>query len=383
MEADFVFHESPIEQFTTWDREDSSDRKPCVHERMKLSYFPDFLNDHQAFWDDLTDELIQEKRSGLMNYITTLNANFNASNSFSGRGVIYSSFPRILKETIVSIKFLRYYGCDLPVEIWHNNELSMHHQSMFSKLSGISFHNLAGFGEFRTGSLTKTASLLYTQLDEVLFLDSDNIPGRDPTPLFQTKAFQETGSLFWKDLWKTSALNPIWKVLDVDCVDEFEQESGQLLIKRSSFGIYRALKLSMYMQLDPFFMELVLGDKDTFKLSWRLLNIPYHLARPNMGVAGNDQCNFIMVQFAPFVSNADDSPEIAFLHMNLLKYKEYKDKPEITRLFQYQVPVAPDAIGIYKDLCTQLVDIADNKIKETAFETVLPGFAALYRELIN
>jgi hypothetical protein len=44
----------------------------------------------------------------------------------------------------------------------------------------------------------KGAALLLTEFDEVLLLDADNIPARDPTFLFETDAFKETGALFWK-----------------------------------------------------------------------------------------------------------------------------------------------------------------------------------------
>lgn len=60
-------------------------------------------------------------------------------------------------------------------------------------------------------------------------MDSDNTALADPSFLFDSPALVETGAIFWKDFWKTHPKNPIWDILGLDCVDEFEQESGQVL----------------------------------------------------------------------------------------------------------------------------------------------------------
>ena len=44
----------------------------------------------------------------------------------------------------------------------------------------------------------KGACMMATDFDQVMFLDADNIPARDPTFLFDSPAFKETGALFWK-----------------------------------------------------------------------------------------------------------------------------------------------------------------------------------------
>jgi alpha 1,2-mannosyltransferase len=72
--------------------------------------------------------------------------------------------------------------------------------------------------------------------------------------------------------------NPIFQILDMECADENEQESGQIVIKRSKPGVYKALAMAFYMQQDTHvYYRLLHGDKDTFKYSWRYLGLSYHM----------------------------------------------------------------------------------------------------------
>ena len=97
----------------------------------------------------------------------------------------------------------------------------------------------------------QVASILSSKLDEILFLDSDNTAVTDPSFLFDSQAFIETGAIFWKDFWKTNPKNPIWDILELECVDEFEQESGQVF----PFIVY------------SFFLFLIL-DANQQEISW-------------------------------------------------------------------------------------------------------------------
>ena len=104
---------------------------------------------------------------------------------------------------MISILFLREKGFDLPVEIWHYDELSQNDVSRLSQMVNVNVKNMK---EYIKQSLDrdggklfsmKAAILLYTSLEEVLFLDSDNIPAQNPLSLFDTPAYKETGTLFW------------------------------------------------------------------------------------------------------------------------------------------------------------------------------------------
>ena len=112
------------------------------------------------------------------------------------------------------------------------------------------------------------------------------MPFRDPTFLFDTAPFKETGAIFWKDFWKTKPENPIWKILDIPCDNEHEQESGQIVVDKTRPDTWKALNLALYMQVESrLYFKMLAGDKDTFKFSWRALGVPYHMVTPHVGIS--------------------------------------------------------------------------------------------------
>jgi alpha 1,2-mannosyltransferase len=83
-------------------------------------------------------------------------------------------------------------------------------------------------------------AITQSSFDQVLYLDSDNLPLRDPTHLFDADIFRENGrAAFWPDLSKDHAHNAIWRVVGEDCtLDYFTFESGQIVIdKRGNGGL--------------------------------------------------------------------------------------------------------------------------------------------------
>lgn len=47
----------------------------------------------------------------------------------------------------------------------------------------------------------KAAAVINSSFKEILYLDSDNVPVQDPTFLFETEEYKNTGALFWPDFW--------------------------------------------------------------------------------------------------------------------------------------------------------------------------------------
>jgi Mannosyltransferase putative len=88
----------------------------------------------------------------------------------------------------------------------------------------------------------------------------------------------------------------------------------------------KALRLALYMQEhSDFYYELFLGDKDTFKFSWKYLKIPYHMVKPMLAPIGNVKGEVFnghsMGQFSPVVH--ENNATLLFIHANLLKYKSF------------------------------------------------------------
>ena len=118
----------------------------------------------------------------------------------------------------------------------------------------------------------KPLALLHTDLAEVILLDADSTPLRDPSFLFADKRYAETGTLFWPDYWKTAEANPIWNVLNIPYQDSWEQESGQMVVNKKH--AWKAINLCVRLQ-NSLYYSLLNGDKDTFRFAWKASKVPY------------------------------------------------------------------------------------------------------------
>jgi Mannosyltransferase putative len=120
---------------------------------------------------------------------------------------------------------------------------------------------------------------VYSAFSEILLLDADNIPVRDPTFLFDSAPYSARGAIFWPDYGAArptlptgilSRTHPIWELARVPYRGDREFESGQICVdKRRCF---RELVLALWLnQYSDFWYRYLWGDKDTFHLAWRKL----------------------------------------------------------------------------------------------------------------
>lgn len=221
-------------------------------------------------------------------YYRTLQDNFIASLSDnpeltgSGKGIVIpGGGEKYFTGAWVLIHILREtLGCKLPIELWHlgPDEIPAGLAPELQKLNvqcrdAYDEWNVPIIGQM-SGWALKPYALLNSRFAEVLLLDADNIPIRNPEYLFDDPSFKKTGSIFWPDFGVLSERRPIWEVCGIPYRHEAEFESGQLLVNRLKH--YNALRLAMfYNQHSGFFYRLINGDKETFHMAWRRLNIDY------------------------------------------------------------------------------------------------------------
>ena len=297
---------------------------PACSDKTLASEFKDFTSSKTSFWSSLTSDMILKYQSEWQDYLSNLDLSKYLVFTPETRGIIIASSPGLFQKTIKLLKLLKHVNCTLPIEIWHHSELEPSHITLLEK-QGVSVHNLNSTKKYTLDGgkffQIKIEAIIQSKLDSILFLDTDNFPIKNPTFLFDSLEF-EGGAIFWKDYWKTHPTNPIWKVLDLDCVDEFEQESGQIMIRKSTPGIDKALALTGYMQdhADLYF-KLLLGDKDTFRFAFRATQQAFHMINQNVRPIGASEGDFrghSMAQSSP-------DGQIIFVHFNLLKYFDKND----------------------------------------------------------
>lgn len=226
---------------------------------------------------------------------------------YTGKGiVILGGGSKYFACAYLLVTLLRRRGCTLPIEWWYLDHLEMDEQMMrlAESLGGVQVvnlqHRLDAAGRkprMMGGWQAKAWGIMFSKFREVLFLDADQLPQRDPAFLFDDQRYLETGAVFWPDFepmgWSITATafevaglpvpqktrKPEWT-----CPTDYEPfESGQILIDKERH--WQALELTAYINshADFWYAEAardrhkwhVYGDKDTFYLAWHRLQLPF------------------------------------------------------------------------------------------------------------
>jgi hypothetical protein len=208
---------------------------------------------------------------------------------FCGRGIVTCAGGlKYLPSAWVLIKTLRHLGCQLPIQVWYLGKEERDEQwislveplgvecvDAFEVCKRHPHPNLASWE-------SKSYAILHSPFEEVLFLDADNVPVRDPTFLFDDPHYRSTGAIFWPDGLSTPKDSERWQIFGVPYRDEPEQESGQILIDKRR--CWQALNLAnWYNEHSDFFYQHIYGDKDTFRFARHRMELPYEM--PARGVA--------------------------------------------------------------------------------------------------
>lgn len=246
-------------------------------------------------------------------------------NIFKGTGiVICAGGIKYFTCCWVAVKIIRKYGCMLPIEVWYQNG-ELNDQCIFAlEKEGVACKKTETIGDYKiSGWALKPYSILHSSFKEVLFMDADNIPLRNPAELFELKEYKDHGAVFWPDFWETEEDNPIWKIIERDYFQMKEQESGQVLINKEK--CWKSLNLCLYFnQMNNVYYKLLFGDKDTFRFAWMALFQPFYMITKEPSTCGyvdnnKDYMGMTMIQHVghqPF-----------FLHRNLVKWDStYSDE---------------------------------------------------------
>lgn len=274
---------------------------------------------------------------------------------WTGQGIVMSAGRRMyFTSAYVTIRILRdHLKCTLPIEVFYagSDELpdsAIEHMEMqydvrfvdLTKIDALRGVNVKGYQ-------IKAFSVYFSSFEEVLWLDSDNIPLENPAALFQSAAYQSNSAIFWPDYCnmisvrretfdmfgkKVPARQPqprdgkatIWPEACFDGVAA-EIETGQLLINKAKS--FPALRVLLFLNINHHFFlkRLFHGDKMTFHYAFLTVNLKYFLtpySPLSFGLAGsvgsnpNFFCGNTMGQRHP------DNGRVIFLHRTSTKFKD-------------------------------------------------------------
>ena len=223
----------------------------------------------------------------------------------------------------VTIALLRrHLGCTLPIEVWHlgPQEMGPSMRGLLEELgaAAVDAHEVAKRQPVTClgGWELKAYALLYSRFAEVLLLDADNLPVRDPAFLFECAEYRDSGALFWPDDVRLTPANPVWRVGDLAYRDMPSFESGQMVLDKAR--CWRALCLTHWInQRSDAFYRFLHGDKDTFLLAWLRLQQPFSLVPHRPKALFGTRCQ------------RDPDGEVLFQHRNWAKWILHGDNPRV------------------------------------------------------
>ncbi len=265
--------------------------------------------------------------------------------AYRGRGIVICGGVKHLPCLWVCINMLRQLNCVLPIELWHfKHEFADAEKELFDGLN-VAFVNATSVRELNpvrilNGWELKPFAIIHSAFEEVLLLDADNVPIKEPAFLFETKEYASTGAIFWPDYGRLSSSRKAWAVTGVLYKDEPEFESGQILINKSI--CWKALQLTMYLnEWSDYFYSYIHGDKETFHLAWRKVDQSYSMPSRQIDNIGG----FCMGQH-------DFQGRRIFQHCNMRKWK-FRDNTRNERF-------------LLENECFQLLENLPKRILEKA-----------------
>ena len=177
----------------------------------------------------------------------------------------------------VLVRELRRLGCTLPITFAHRGPLEWDPSlTRLVRPLGVDVLDLTAVARddplrILGGWESKVFAIQHAPYEEVLFLDADNVPARNPAFLFEEPSYKETGAIFWPDLpphdrseWVPDV---VWHNVGLELRDSTDFESGQLLVnkRRCWLELMTARHINEH---SDWYYRFIYGDKSTFHLAW-------------------------------------------------------------------------------------------------------------------
>ena len=282
----------------------------------------------------MSREAVKEIKRRVSLFLNTLPAYPAAGNTFNGRGIVMvgGNDAKYQASYYIAIHAIRRSGCTLPIQLWfpENEGPDCEHVDELREtgVTSHSFADLAPAAATNRGAamdnrfMYKIMASMFSSVQEVLLMDSDNIVLADPTTLFSSDEYEEKGSILWMDFWRGNSAPDLHVVMGGNTRVNHTHESGQMLLNKRR--TWEALCLAAFMNVhrEIFYPLTVnymgMGDKELISTAFLHLQKPYGMEQrgpDHVGVRVHDRTGTLgntMLQH-----DMDGVP--MFLHANLGK----------------------------------------------------------------
>ncbi|ANB11379.1 Mnn2p [Sugiyamaella lignohabitans] len=290
---------------------------------------------------------------------------------FKGQGVVFTSGGKYLPIMVTTLRMLRRVSPVIPVEVFLADK-EEYEPEICEKLMPmlgarcVVLEDVYGKEFFKSFDIhsyqLKALSIWASSFEDVIFIDSDNVPIRNVEASLQQEPYLSTGYIVWPDYWFRTTSTHYYDIADIvlgervrgdlsvtdpklipqadlkNALPDKSSESGQLMISKSKH--YKSLLLTVYYNLNGFTAYYKLftqgsggeGDKETFLAAALALGEPvYQILTDTRPTGRFDPEGFEgagMLQIDPYedykkhvlkTSPKDVHGRILFVHFNMFK----------------------------------------------------------------
>ncbi|KAJ8329761.1 hypothetical protein O5D80_001961 [Batrachochytrium dendrobatidis] len=230
-----------------------------------------------------------------------------------GRGIVMTTGSKYALVAQHSITMLNFIGNQLPIEIIYcgEDDLGQKERDALTSLHRVTLvdmQSVLGLKKCSKGWENKPLAVLASSFQQVILMDTDALFFQHPETLFETKAYKETGALFFRDRtlgFGTYGHGPGLTDLINTLAEPFKENlifnTSRVMAKVSSDELdsgvvvwdktrsMPAILLTCALNSMPY-MDLIYsktyGDKETYWLSHEALQIPFTVFLDNGGAIG-------------------------------------------------------------------------------------------------
>ncbi len=206
---------------------------------------------------------------------------------YHGRGIVIAGGgERFFASLYITIRALRHVGCTLPIQVWYlgrKREMPKKRQLLLTPLQvecvDADMVRRSHPARRLDGWELKVFATLHSPFEELLFLDADSYPCRNPEFLFDQADYQARGAIFWPDLMSIDDRLE-WSAFGVADPRRLGSiESGQFVINKRL--TWRPLNLAwFYNDNSDYYYRYCHGDKHTFEVAWARCGQPFVMWQP-------------------------------------------------------------------------------------------------------
>ena len=234
---------------------------------------------------------------------------------------------------------LRSFDTRLPIELWHTGlaKLGKEELEYLQTLPSVTIktasdHVLPGVSTSELKASLVSMALLYTEIQQVLYLSGETIPLQNPEPLFDSPVFVEEKVIMWPGFRSVTPKNPIFELLNIDCLIEKEADEGQLMVDKSDPKVVEALKMAMFLQRQWNLFSRILPDSfDLIRFAFRAVATDFHMVKWFPGLLGTRVqkkfCGNSMLSFSPIRNRAQKLTRADVLFFRVRKLGEGNQLP--------------------------------------------------------